>query len=69
MEKIPENKPESIKTFTYVDNYQDGKVVFQYDAADIAEADKAFEEATGLNLIKSPNIGCKITSKENENKN
>jgi len=46
--------------FIYKDNKNKGKVVFEYVADSILDADKAYQEETVKNIIKQPHIGCII---------
>lgn len=58
-----------MKHYVYKDNakgkYEPGyswvaPIVFEVDAENILEADKAFEEHTGKDPAKLPHIGCSI---------
>ena len=48
--------------FVYVDNsnYPPAKVIFEYVADSILEADKAYEDVTGQDPVKQSHIGCQI---------
>lgn len=64
METIPTN--ENLKKFIYRDNFKNREIVFECFAKDILEADKLFEEMTGLNIVKNSNIACEIINNEND---
>ena len=44
--------------FIYKDNKNKGEIVFEYVADSILDADKAYQEEIGKNVIKQPHIGC-----------
>ena len=46
--------------FTYCDNSNNGKIVFQCTAENILDADKLYEEKTGQRVEKQMYIGCSI---------
>ncbi len=70
-------KPESIKDvgheklrkYTYRDNSDGRKVVFECMANDILEADKLYEETTGNNPEKQSYIGCSIEKLDKDSEN
>lgn len=46
--------------FIYHDNKQKGKVIFECYADSILDADKEFEKAMKIDVVKHPYIGCEI---------
>ena len=47
--------------YVYTDNTKhDSKIVFCCEAKDILEADKAYKEKTGKDVMKQPHVGCQI---------
>ncbi len=63
MKQNPENRAE-VKpkyNFTYRDNNDDGrKIIFEYEAESILEADKKYQEKFHQDVSKQPHIGCSI---------
>ncbi|MEK9175696.1 MAG: hypothetical protein AAB795_03865 [Patescibacteria group bacterium] len=57
-EKLVTHENEKLKKYTYQDNFDNRKIVFECIATDILEADKLYEKATGKNPEKQSNIGC-----------
>lgn len=49
------------KTYTYHDNSDKGKIVFECVAKSILEADKLYKEKTGKDPGKQSHVGCHIT--------
>ena len=52
--------------YIYHDNDNGGKVIFECLALNIMEADKLFENKTGIKAVKASNIGCEIATNINE---
>jgi hypothetical protein len=51
-----------MKLYTYKDNSQNGKVIYECYADSILEADEKFQTALGFNVAKVSYIGCVITT-------
>ena len=58
-DSMEETKPK-IKHYTYHDNNDGGKIMFECDAKDILEADKMYQKETGKDVKKQPHIGCRF---------
>lgn len=48
-----------MKTYIYTDNVKK-KVLFECQADDILEADKLFQQHTGLDPVKERGVGCEV---------
>jgi len=59
-----ENGEGKLYKYTYIDRLDKNKVVFEYVAKDILEADKAYQEKTGNDPRKQNNIGCSLKPAE-----
>lgn len=57
---IPEKEIKK-NLYTYVDNSEGGKVIFEYMATNILQADEVYKDRFGVSPEKNPNIGCRVT--------
>ena len=55
-EKLNEN----LRKFIYQDNHDNRKIIFECLAENINEADKLYEEKTGIKPEKQSHIACEI---------
>ena len=62
---LPESN-EGLKKYTYRDNHDNRKVVFECEAPGILEADELYRQATGKNVEKQPHIAVDFKNVEEE---